>query len=740
MTRNRLLIPAVLCALLGLIPATAMARTVPPAATPAGSLSLVLPLAARTAALQRYATRVATPTDPEYRHYRSIAWLSAHFGAGARAEAQVVSYLRAHGATRVRVDATGLFVDATLPRARAAALFSTRLTRRGSRADAYTAPATRVTIPAALRGTVTGVVGLNTRPILASPALQRARTSAGTPDSADSAADARATGQSAFTSLSAPITQTDVDEGSGYKTATGTTSGCAAARKVGGFTPNQYLHAYAFDGLQGAGTAGQGERVALIEVDGFKKSDIQKFATCFGLSLPKIVAFRANQAVTKAGLAPGGEATLDLEVLDAAAPKLSEIDVYESSSDIASALASMTAPLQNSGYKPEVISASLGLCEPQVRQAIGLSGMSDVEAALEEAAASGISMLAASGDDGSSDCVNSTSANAEPLSKLAVNFPASSPWITSVGGTNLVLDSANVIQSASVWNDDAASPGSAGGGGTSTVFKRPAYQAAVVKGAYRVEPDVALLADIGPGFDVYCSAQPECVSDLPGQQDPWQSVGGTSAATPLLAGGLALVDELLRQHKQQGLGQVNPLLYKLGTNPASASLVFSDVTVGSNDVGPFISSGKPLGCCSAATGFDSASGWGGVNLVNLASAALTAQPAIVGVTQTVPANRGAVARGVLYDRVTCDGACEIGALARIKIRGAKTVTLYSGLYHLTAAGSKTLKIPITPREQGVMEAALAKHGKVSASIIGAIVDPAGNIERRTPAKSVSLTG
>jgi subtilase family serine protease len=720
--KPRLLTLAIVCALLGLAPATAGAASAP------GRLSLVLPLAARTAALQRYATQVATPGSPLYRHYRSIAWLSAHFGAPRAAEAKVVRYLRSHGGTQVRVDATGLFIDVTLPAARAETLFATQLTRRGSRADAYTAPTSQITIPPALRGTITGVVGLDTQPVLTRPSLQRA-SSATTTGTA-----------SAFTSLSAPITRTSLDEGSGYKSATGTTSGCAAATSIGGFTPNEYLHAYAYDGLQDQGTQGQGERVALIEVDGFKRADIQKFAACFGLALPKIVAFGTNRTVTKAGLAPGGEATLDLEVLDAAAPKLSQIDVYESSADIASALAAMTAPLQNSGYKPEVISASLGLCEPQVRQAIGLAGIGDVEASLQEAAASGISVLAASGDDGSADCVNSDSESAEPLPELAVNFPASSPWVTSVGGTNLVLDSSNVILSARVWNDDEASPGSAGGGGISSIFKRPSYQAAVVPGTNRAEPDLAMLADIGPGYDVYCSARPECVSDLPGETDPWQSVGGTSAATPLLAGGLVLIDELLRQHKQQSLGLINPLLYRIGSTASEAPDVFSDVTVGSNDVGPFIAGNQPLGCCAAGAGYDAASGWGGVNLVNLSTAALAAQTPIVNVTQTVPANTRAVARRSIDDQIACSGACQIGALARISVPGVKTVTLYSGLYHLTAAGSKLVKIPISAAEQITLKSDLLRHRRITATVVGAIVDPAGNIERQTPAKSVSLTG
>lgn len=730
---------AVVCALLGLVPATATAArptaarpsaaSRPTAASqPAAQLSLVLPLAARTAALQRFATEVATPGDPLYGRYRSIAWLSAHFGAPRTAELKVVEYLRAHGATRVRVDATGLFVDATLPRARADALFAIRSTRRGMRTAADSAPMARVRIPSALRATVTGVVGLDTSAVLAQPSLRRASV------------PAASGGQSAFSSLTAPITETTLDQGSGYISATGTKSGCRAATGVGGFTPNEYLHAYAYDGLQDLGTLGQGERVALIEVDGFKQSDVQRFAACFGLSVPKIVAFRTNRKVTRAGLAPGGEATLDLEVLDAAAPKLSQIDVYESSANIASALASMTAPLQNSGYKPEIISASLGLCEPLVRQAIGLAGISDVEASLQEAAASGITVLAASGDDGSADCVSSDSADAEPLPKLAVNFPASSPWVTSVGGTNLVLSSANVITSAPVWNDDAAAPGSAGGGGISSIFARPGYQAAVVSDAHRAEPDLAMLADIGPGYDVYCSARPECVSDRSGETDPWQSVGGTSAATPLMAGGLALVDELLRQHRRQSLGQVNPLLYTLGTNPAEAPRVFSDVTVGSNDVGPFITGNQALGCCTAGPGFDAASGWGGVNLVNLSTAALSAQPAIVNVTQSLPANSRALARRTIDDRVACSGACQLVALARIGIRGAKTFTLYSGVYHLKGAGSTLVKIPISRAEQITLAGALARHRAITATVIATIVDPAGNVERQSPPKSLTLTG
>jgi kumamolisin len=724
----RPLILAVTCALItlvpaGLLPAAATAAsptavTAPTAASPTAAtaaspakLTLVFPLAAHTAGLAAFATAVSTPGNPLYRHYRSIAWLARRFGARPAAEQRVVAYLRAVGASGVRVDRTGLFIDARLAATRAEALFGDASERRAARVGAVrSATPASVRIPAALKGVVTGVVGLDIAAKVAAPALD---TGSG---------------------YQGPDPQTDPPT---INTDGGTPSGCAAGEDVDGFTPNEYLTAYNYGTLQSAGILGQGERVALIEIDGFKRADIDTFAKCFGLAVPKIVAFRTDDEVTNAGLAPGGESTLDLEVLDAAAPELRQIDVYESSGDIGDTLESLTAPLQNSGYKPEVISASLGLCEAQTKQGIGAAGLSKVEAALEEAAASGISVLAAGGDDGSANCVDGESAESPPIPELAVSFPASSPYVTAVGGTNLTLNPANAIVTQPVWNDDAASPGSAGGGGVSKLFTRPSYQDGVVSSVDRAIPDVAMLADVAPGFDVYCSAVPDCVS--PQYPSAWQAVGGTSAATPLLAGGLALIDQDLRQHQQQSLGLVNPLLYSLGKNPVANPLVFSDVTVGSNDVGPFIGNDVPLGCCTAAVGFDDASGWGSVNLGNLANAALAAVPAIVDVSQTVAPHQQPAARKVIYDRVTCTGKCLVAALAHISIGHAKAVTERSGVYHLAQAGTKILAIPLPSAEVTELKAGIVRHLKITATVVGAIVDAAGNVERSTPATTLTIT-
>src|SRR6202044_2124203 len=133
---------------------------------------------------------------------------------------------------------------------------------------------------------------------------------------------------------------------------------------------------------------------------------------------------------------------------------------------------------------------------------------------------------------------------------------------------------------------------------------------------------------------VYCTAEVDC------ERRGWLAFGGTSAATPLLAGGFALIDELLRRQGHVALGLANPLLYRLGRNSTSAAQVFYDVTSGSNDVGSFIGPGAAsLGCCTARAGYDEASGWGGVNLDALARGALIAQLRLATPTLGLPPNQ-----------------------------------------------------------------------------------------------------
>ncbi|MFL5863924.1 MAG: protease pro-enzyme activation domain-containing protein [Solirubrobacteraceae bacterium] len=678
------------------------------------TVSLVLPLKADLDGLTRLAAAVADPHSARYGHYEPVARLARRFGASDAARSRVVGFLRRAGATGVKIDVTGLFADATLKVARAQRLFGTTLasfrTAHATRGATFMAPATHVQVPDGLRGDVTGVVGLDTAPLFGS-------------STSSTAAGAQ------WPHVAAAPGAESLHEESGYLKRTGTAAGCSAAVRQSGFTPNQYLRAYNYTPLQNAGFQGQGERVALIEIDGFRYSDLRSFSKCFRLATPAINGFGIG---LNKPLSPGGESTLDLEVLDAAAPKLKAVDVYESRPDAVDVLRSLTAPLRNPGSKPDVISASLGSCEEATVGAIGESGLRHVEGALALAAASGISVLASSGDDGSSACLTPSG---RPLPGLAVSYPASSPFVTAVGGTNIDLNSANQIVSQEVWNDSPLVIAS-GGGGTSAEFKRPAYQNSFFGGSHRAVPDVSMLADVAPGYEIFCTAKGDCGH---GHKNPWTQVGGTSAAAPLLAGGLALVDQALRRSHRQDIGLANPMLYEIAHSTAAANVV-SDVLANNNDLGQSFG-GRASGCCTAGPGFDEASGLGSINLAGLAFAAGAMVPRIVNVALWVPTQRRPVASEHLLAQVSCSGRCLMGALARIRVgRSGKLTSQSSNVYLLKNGGHKTIEIRFDARTLIKLRTALARGQRVTATVYGAIFDPGGNVESRTRGQELRVGG
>lgn len=193
-------------------------------------------------------------------------------------------------------------------------------------------------------------------------------------------------------------------------------------------------------------------------------------------------------------------------------------------------------------------------------------------------------------------------------------YPASSQWVSSVGGTNLELEADNTIRDAQVWNDwplqlDRALPGVkcetppcrpvpvwSGSGGQSILFDRPAWQAGrgVDPTGSRQVPDVAFLADIYPATVLYFEGE-------------WGGRGnGTSQATPIFAAITMLLNESEAKWGRPRIGFANPLLYKLA---AQAPQVFFDVVVGNNVIGDN-ERRFDVDCCFAHEGYDEASGWG----------------------------------------------------------------------------------------------------------------------------------
>ncbi len=590
---------SIVLALLGLGFALILPPNATPATSPAAPRSYVeaLFLLHHPGGLNRFVRSVSDPKSPSYRHYASVEDLVRRFGAPPRHRRATLRWLSRHR-LRGTVGPTGTYVLARISSHLAAKLLPPA--SPGASSSALTPGRRRV--PGALRAGVAAIGLLSRRPgAFGSPA-------------------------------SAAPAGLSIQQGGNLGSLmphSGTATGCKAGRGAGGtgpaaaFTPNQYLAAFGHKTLQKRGFRGGGLTAALVEIDGFRRSDITTFGRCFGVRIPPI---RATPVGIKHLFGWGDESTLDLEVLSAAAPGLRRIYVYEGRSSEAGIMQTAAAALGSRGHHPNVISISLGGCEPELN--LELAPRRALNNVFAIAAGAGISTLVASGDQGSSACRAETPAGPTALPLLAVSDPASSPYVTAVGGTNVSLNANNQIRTEVTWNDSPAFLGAGGGGVSLFSPQRPWWQREPRLGKYgsgRLVPDISALADVIPGYATYCTAL--ACSELEQPNRGWVAIGGTSAATPLMAGGVLLADQYALRAHQAPLGFLNPLLYEIGAGPTRHS-VFRDVTKGTNDLGPLTPSdaggGVSLGCCAATPGYDLATGWGSLKVNAFAIAAARA--------------------------------------------------------------------------------------------------------------------
>lgn len=560
--------------------ATAAALGLPATAGAASTADVLLHLK-HPRGLDAFVTAVSDPRSPAYRDYDTVEQLAARFGASKQARKAAAAYARRHG-LRVSGGPTGTYLIASGSRAALRAAFPSPAATRARSGRAW-----RPAVPAELRGAVAEVA--------APPA-------------------ARASRGPAQPRQSVPLIFPQ-DFGSA-RPRTGTPSGCAEGTTVAnagippslsdrfqGYTPAQYLTAYGHATLHQRGLTGRGIRVALVELGGYSPAAIQAFASCFGKRVPPIRVTKVAGISSSADAAE--EAMLDLQMLVAGAPDLRGIEIHQGRFDNGGIVRLLASAIGTPGRRPDVISSSLGDCEPLFDRS--RAWMDVANEILAVAAGAGISVLDAAGDQGAADC------GALPLP--SVDFPTSSPYITSVGGTNITLDAANRLVDEVPWNNAPGDP-AGGGGGLSLVFKRPWWQRGAVpvtraNDDTRAVPDLAALADPAPGYAINV-----------GQ---WTTVGGTSAAAPLTAAGIALANQAARRAGQPNVGFLNPLLYRLAGG-ARGGQVVRDITTGNNDVGPGIAliDGQNLGCCVAAAGYDQASGWGSLKVAAFSDAALAA--------------------------------------------------------------------------------------------------------------------
>jgi kumamolisin len=322
-----------------------------------------------------------------------------------------------------------------------------------------------------------------------------------------------------------------------------------------------------------AGADGSGVTVALWEFDAFPAADITAYDQQYNLNspTPSVVNVDGGQSSPAGG---EDEVDLDIQTIQAMAPAANQI-VYEAPEPGNDDNAFQKEEIDEANQivsddKASIVSMSWGMCEPQ-RDA---SLMQSADNAFAQGAAEGIGWFAASGDDGSADCGSGAD---------SVDFPASDPNITGVGGTSLTVNNGS-YGGESAWNGS--------GGGTSTVFSNPSYQQGV--GGKRTVPDVSSLADPNTGVASYSDGQ-------------WGVAGGTSLAAPLWASFAALYDQQAKAAGKSALGPANAALYQVAAG-SSAGSAFHDITDGSN------------GGFSAGTGYDQVTGLGSYDFGNLAKA------------------------------------------------------------------------------------------------------------------------
>ena len=253
----------------------------------------------------------------------------------------------------------------------------------------------------------------------------------------------------------------------------------------------------------------------------------------------------------------------------------------------------------------DVITQSFGATEETFPNKGAIFGL---RSAFKNALLHGVTVLASSGDTGSTDY----KLNLVDLYDHQVNsWPSSDPLVTSVGGTQLHLDAdGNRLAPDNVWNDIPIGIDAAGGGGPSHVFPRPIFQLGTHTGSgpARATPDIGLSAAVDGGVLVYLS--------FPGLDPGYYIVGGTSDASPLFSGVVAIADQIAGHR----LGWINPRLYALGTN-ASKGIV--DVTIGNNTFTLLDDNGNPVFTVpgyQAVKGYDMASGLGTVDALRFTHA------------------------------------------------------------------------------------------------------------------------
>lgn len=388
---------------------------------------------------------------------------------------------------------------------------------------------------------------------------------------------------------------------------------CQAKWHINCYNPLQYRTAYNLNPLYRKGITGKGRTIVIVDSFGSPtvQHDLDVYSKQFGLPSTKV-------KVVKWGHVPAfdpknsdmtgwaGETTLDVEMAHAVAPgaKIVLVETAVSETEGTTGLPEMMSAEKNliDHGVGDVITQSFGATE-NTFPGFGRGDFTSIKKlryAFQAADRKHVTVLASSGDGGATDLES----DGKTYYKKRVNsWPSSDPLVTSIGGTQLHLnDQGERVKPDSVYNDYGA-----GGGGQSHVFSRPAFQNGVknVVGARRGTPDISMAAAVNGGAWVYSSYDPTAVG--------WDVSGGTSEASPLFSGIVALADQAAGHR----LGNINQALYDLSSRHSGSTGVV-DVNDGTDNSYQDVTGYK------AVNGYDMATGVGTVNALRFVPALVRA--------------------------------------------------------------------------------------------------------------------
>jgi hypothetical protein len=562
------------------------------------------------AGLTSFIAGVSNTRSPLYHQYLSPGAFAGRFGPSPATIAAVKAELRAEDLRVTSVSSDGLLVDFTGSAAEVESAFRTGI-------ESYRLPGGQtghattgaVQVPTSIAGSVSSVVGLDDL-VQEQPADVR---------------PGPASTQRSFPAAGAPS----------FAHPSGSPTPCKLAKQdaetSGGLTDDQIAHAYGATDLYKAGDFGQGQHIAVFELQPFLNTDIETFDSCFfgpteaaqmSGTNGKISGSRLSIIPVDGGeLQPGpgsenDEANLDIEDVSAMAPE-ANIDVYEAPNTTFGSIDQYTQIVDSD--VDQIVTSSWAECEQLTQTAE--PGIQQAENFLfQQAAAQGQTVLSAAGDTGDDAC-NEARLVPPPSGQnlLSQLDPASQPYVVSVGGTT--INDATEPPSEQVW-DDGASWG-AGGGGISESWTMPSWQQPLadtadnskdIANAEALESSTASFSApfTTPTFcdgtlslpaGTLCREAPDVSAQADeftgsvtiygqslgyGNPNGWATIGGTSSATPIWAAMLALVNSSSScsgdlVNGVPDVGFVSPLLYGIASNPTAYAHSFNDVVAGNND-------------------------------------------------------------------------------------------------------------------------------------------------------------